>query len=138
MADEQNREKSDVGRRVRRKLTILGPIVTAFSLIVAAAAVIAYRFGEGVIYINDRTISELNALELTSGAAVGIVGAFIGVGAAAVGALVTLVAGVLSVGFGAFGIVVGMIVALGVVTGPILLIGLIGILIKRRYWPDVI
>lgn len=117
---------------------LLGPITAAFAIVVSAAVVAAYRFGEGVVYIGDRTISDMNMFEVTGGAAVGVFGALIGLGAAAIGAVATLIAGIVGLLVGTLGMAVGFVIAAGVLTGPVLLVGLAVILVKRRYWPDVI
>ncbi|WP_147303792.1 hypothetical protein [Parvularcula marina] len=118
--------------------SLIGPVTAAFALVVTAAAVAAYRFGEGIVYIGDRTISEMNFVEVTGGAALGVLGALASVGAAGLGAVVALVATIVATAMGALGVALGSLLVIGFVSGPILLVVVIGILIKRRYWPDVI
>ncbi len=114
------------------------PALTAFGLFTIVAAVVAYKFGEGVLYINDRTISDLSLFEVTGGAAVGVLGLFTAIASAALGLVATFAAGLVGIGFGTLGIVAGTIIAIGVVTGPLLLLGLIVWAVKRHYWPDII
>ncbi|WP_031554435.1 hypothetical protein [Parvularcula oceani] len=109
-----------------------------FAILTVSLTVAAYRFGEGVVYIDGRTISDFSLFEVTGGAAAGVVGLVIGLGAALVAIAAALIATVLSLGVAALGVGFGLFVTLGVVTGPILLALIIGVLIKRRYWPDVI
>lgn len=117
---------------------LMGPLTAAFALVVSAAVIAAYRFGEGVVYIGERTISEMNFIEVTSGTALGVLGALIGVVAAAVGAVLALIAAIIGAVVGATGVILGGLVVIGIVTGPVLLVVMIGMVIKRRYWPDVI
>lgn len=117
---------------------LMAPVTAAFALVVSAAVIAAYRFGEGVVYIGERTISEMNFIEVTSGTALGVLGALFGVVAAAVGAVLALCAAIIGAVVGAVGVVFGGLVVIGILTGPVLLAVMIGMMIKRRYWPDVI
>lgn len=114
------------------------PLVAGFCLLTAVAVMAAYQFGEGVVYINERTISDLNVFEVTGGAALGVLGVVAGLGAATVGTVGAIAAAVVGVSVGALGVAAGAVVVVGVVTGPLLLVGIIAWLVKRRYWPDVI
>ena len=98
----------------------------------------AYSFGEGYVWIGDRTISDMNPFEVTGASAAGAAGLVVGLGAVIVALLAALVATALSLAVGLLGAGLGLFVAVGVATGPILLAVVIGILIKRRYYPDVI
>lgn len=134
VAETESRERTSN----RNSWTLMGPVAAAFAIVTVAAAIAAYRFGEGVVYIGERTISDLNVFEVTGGAALGVLGAIAGVGAAGVGAIAALVATIVGVSVGVLGLALGTLIVIGVVTGPILLVTMIGVLIKRRYWPDVI
>lgn len=136
--EEKTTPQSASKRDRRRKVAVFGPALAAFSIATGAAAMAAYRFGEGVIYVGDRTISDLTFFEVTGNAALGVLGAVIALAAAAVGAVGALIATIVGVSVGFLGLVLGAVVAIGVVTGPVLLVTLVAILIKRRYWPDVI
>lgn len=147
MAEEQgSTPQGDSGGSARRSKSsrsqhnwaVMGPMAAAFVLLTVATVVAAYRFGEGVVYIGDRTISDFNLFEVTGGAALGVLGMAAGLVAAALGAVTALMATIVSVAMGALGIVIGTLVVVGMVTGPILLVAVLGVLIKRRYWPDVI
>lgn len=139
MSQDPKQDRSQVTTTSQTwRLAIFAPVLAAFTIVTAVAAAAAYRFGDGVIYLQDRTISELTFFEVTGGVAMGVVAAVFGLGAAAIGAVGALVAAIIGASFGLFGLVLGGIVLIGVVTGPVLLITIIAILIKRRYWPDVI
>ncbi len=137
---EQTGEKQGAGHRLHalRRAGLFASLTGAFVTVTAMAVFAAYRFGEGIIYIDDRTVSQLSLYELTGGAALGIIAAVAGVGVALVGAIATLVTAIIGLSVGALGLAIGAIIVIGVVTGPLLLIGFIAMLIKRRYWPDVI
>lgn len=109
-----------------------------FVLLTVSATVLAYRYGEGVVFVGDRTISELGFLEVTGASAAGVAGLAVGLGAAALAIVAALLAAALSVVLAVLGVGLGLFVTLGVVTGPILLAVIVGVLIKRRYYPDVI
>lgn len=136
------KDHGEAGRANRfsktQKYAIFGPVLAAFAIVTSAAVMAAYRFGEGVIHLQGRTISELTFFEVTGGAAMGILGAVAGLGIAAVGAVGTLAAAMIGASIGIFGLILGSVVAIGVVTGPILLVTVVAILIKRKFWPDVI
>lgn len=117
---------------------LVGPLAVAFAIVVSAAVAAAYQFGEGVVYINDQTISDMSFFEVTGGTALGILGALVGVVAAAIGAVAALIATIVGISLGAVGLIGTAIVVAGIVTGPILLVTIIAVLIKRHYWPDVI
>ncbi|MBB4658275.1 hypothetical protein [Parvularcula dongshanensis] len=140
-ADEAASDAADLtegeprSRRMRAALTT-GSVV--FGILTVTLIVAAYRFGEGVVYIDGRTISDLSFLEVTGGAAAGAAGVLVGLGAALVGLVAAVLATVLSLALATVGVGFGLFLTLGVVTGPILLAVIIGVLIKRRYWPDVI
>lgn len=137
--DDRNEVDTAHGKSSKgRVLAIAGPILTVFAILTAGVTIAAYRFGEGVIYLNDRTISDMNMFEVTGGAAVGVLGIIAGLAATIVGAVVALAATILGLSVGALGLALGVVVTVGVLTGPILLIGLIIVLVRRRYWPDVI
>lgn len=117
---------------------VFGPVLAAFAMVTAGAVIMAYRLGDGVIYLQDRTISELTFFEVTSGAALGVLGAVLALGAAAFGAVGALIAAIIATCVGALGLILGSVVVIGVLTGPLLLVAAVGLLIKRHFWPDVI
>ena len=109
-----------------------------FLLLTVGLTAAAYSFGDGHVWIGDRTISDMNPFEVTSASAVGAAGLVVGLGAVIVALLAALVATVLSLALGLLGAGLGLFVTVGVATGPILLAVIIGVLVKRRYYPDVI
>lgn len=135
ISDDQAKDASSMKRLI---LIVFGAVSAGLAVVTAVAAIMAYGLGEGVIYIEEKTISELTFMELTGGTAAGIFGAVFALGMAAFGGIGTLVAAIVGAGFGVFGAIIGLVVAIGVVTGPLLLVAMIAILIKRRFWPDVI
>lgn len=131
-------DSGDLRKRQRRMMALMAPVVMAFVVLTAGAVVAAYRFGEDVVFIGERTISDFSVWEVTGGAALGVLGAFVGLGAAAISAVAALVVAIVGSAVAVFGVALGAVVAIGVVTGPLLLIGLLAVIIKRRFWPDVI
>lgn len=131
------RGETEGGRpgRAARRLKAAGVL---FALTTACLTVAAYRYGEGHVWIGDRTISDMNVLEVTGASAAGAAGLIAGLGAAVVALLAAVLATVLSVGVAVLVGGFGVFFALGVATGPILLAIFVGVLIKRRYYPDVI
>lgn len=134
-ATDEDRKRQ---QRRNHALVLVLPGLAVFGGLTAAVIVAAYRFGEDVVYIGDRTISDFTFLEVTGGAALGVVGAFVGLGAAAISAVAALVMTLVGGAMAVFGVALGAVVVVGVVTGPILLVMVLGVLIKRRFWPDVI
>lgn len=93
----------------------------------------------------DRTLAEagvvpgdLGMFEMTSGAAYGIASAVMALVMGLIGMITAGIAALFGLAIGAVGIAGAVVVGLGVVTGPILLVAGITILIKRRFFPDVI
>ena len=122
-------------RRAVRRLKAAGVV---FALTTACLTVAAYQWGEGQVWIGDRTISDMNVLEVTGASAAGAAGLIAGLGAAAIALIAALLATVLSLVVAVLVGGLGVFFALGVATGPILLAVFVGILVKRRYYPDVI
>lgn len=119
----------------RRLLRVFGPVAAALIILTGATVYAAYNHFDGHLYIYDRTISEYNFFEVTGFSAVGVVG---GLGVVVVGLVAALVAAAVGLALAAAGLTIGAVVLVGVTTGPILLCLIIAIMIKRRYWPDVI
>lgn len=130
-----------VARAARRPAGVsrfMLPALGTFAALTGVLVVAAYQFGEGIVFFNDRTISDMNFLEVTGGAALGALGAVVAIVLAAVSAILAVITAAIGVSVGTLGVVVALFVAVGVVTGPVLLIGIVAMMIKRRYWPDVI
>ena len=109
-----------------------------FLVLTVGLTAAAYSFGDGYVWIGDRTISDMNPFEVTGASAAGAAGLVVGLGAVIVALLAALVATALSLAVGLLGAGLGLFVAIGVATGPILLAVIVGVLVKRRYYPDVI
>ena len=122
-------------RRALRRLKLAG---VAFALTTACLTVAAYQYGDGHVWIGDRTISDMNLLEVTGASAAGVAGLVAGLGAMVVALIAAVIATVLSLAVAVLVGGLGVFFALGVATGPILLAVFVGVLIKRRYYPDVI
>lgn len=130
--------EGDTGRAPRRVVKRLKLVGVAFALTTACLTVAAYQYGEGHVWIGDRTISDMNVLEVTGASAAGVAGIVAGLGAMVVALIAALIATVLSVAVAVLVGGLGIFFALGVATGPILLAIFVGMLVKRRYYPDVI
>ena len=131
-------EAGETPRARRKALRRIKAAGVVFALTTACLTVAAYQFGEGQVWIGDRTISDMNVFEVTGASAAGAAGLFAGLGAAVIALIAALAATVLSLGLAVFVGGLGVFFALGVVTGPVLLAVVCGVLVKRRYYPDVI
>ena len=136
-AETDTQEAGVVPKRIKalRRLKAAGVV---FALTTACLTVAAYQYGEGHVWIGDRTISDMNVLEVTGASAAGVAGLVVGLGGAAVALIAALVATVLSLAVAVLVGGLGVFFAVGVATGPILLAIIVGMLVKRRYYPDVI
>jgi hypothetical protein len=120
----------------RRAGVLLG--VGVFAGLTAAFTFAAYHFGDGVVFIGERTISDMTFFEVTGASAMGVAGVAVGLTAAGLALAAALIAGLISIVVAVLGLGLGLFVTLGFVMGPVLLAVIVGILVKRRYWPDVI
>ena len=121
------------GRWVRlAKAGGLGFLVLTIGIMITASL-----FADA-IQVNGHTAADLNPIELTGASAAGAAGLVVGLGAIIVALLAALVATALSLAVGLLGAGLGLFLAVGIATGPILLAVIVGVLIKRRYYPDVI
>ena len=107
-------------------------------VVLTVGIMVAASIQPDFIAINGRTAADLNPIELTGASAAGAAGLVVGLGAVIVALLAALIATALSLAVGLLGAGLGLFVAVGIATGPILLAVIVGVLIKRKYYPDVI
>lgn len=105
---------------------------------VAMGTFAAYQWGDGVVYINDRSIGELQPWEVVGGVVIGIVGLIVGLIAGAIGLLIGLGAALLAISLAMLGIMSGVFIVAGIVLGPFLLLAAIILLVRRRTNPEVV
>lgn len=137
---EKDREQQAAAANMAAaRLWVVGAsILGGFILAATALVVSAFKLGQGVLTVDREVSAHFSVWEVTSGAAMGVITSVIGLGAAVVGAVSALAAGIVAAVAAVFGGAAAIVVICGMVLGPLLLLGLIAILIKRRFWPDVI
>jgi hypothetical protein len=106
-------------------------ILLVFIGLIVAGTWAAYTHGEGHIYIDGRTVSELEPWEVVGGVIIGIFGAIIGLAGGALGLIIGLAATVVAFALGLMGVAAGLFITAGVVLGPFLLIAAIILLMRR-------
>ncbi|GGY40715.1 hypothetical protein [Parvularcula lutaonensis] len=112
-----------------------------FLMVVAVAlgTYAVYHFGaDADIYINGRTVDELQPWEVVGGVIIGIFGLIIGLIGGAIGLLIGLGAAILAIALAMLGIMTGLFITAGVILGPFLLIAAIILLLRRRSHPEMI
>ena len=111
-----------------------------FLMVVAVAmgTYSVYQWGDGVITINGREISDLQPWEVVGGVAIGIVGLIVGLLAGAVGIMIGLGAALLAISLALLGVLSGVFITAGVLLGPFLLLAAIILLMRRRTNPDMV
>ncbi|MEM1381618.1 MAG: hypothetical protein AAGH41_13440 [Pseudomonadota bacterium] len=111
-----------------------------FLMIVAVAmgTYAAYQWGDGVVTINDRAISEFQPWEVVGGVIIGILGLLVGLLAGVIGLLIGLGAAILAISLAMLGILSGVFITAGVLLGPFLLLAAVILLMRRRTNPEVI
>ena len=136
--NEAPAREPDMASRRGGALRRIKAVAVVFALTTACLTVAAYQYGDGHVWIGDRTISDMNVLEVTGASAASVTGLVVGLGAAAIALVAALIATVVSLAVAVLVGGLGVFFAIGVATGPILLAIIVGVLIKRRYYPDVI
>jgi len=116
----------------------LGAAVGAFVVGTIGLSVATYVAGGDAVAASGAAGNEMGMFELTSGAAIGMAAAVISLVMGLIGMITAMGAAIVGLAFGAVGIAGAVIVGAGIVTGPILLIAGLVVLIKRRFYPDVI
>ncbi|MEM0929013.1 MAG: hypothetical protein AAGI89_06960 [Pseudomonadota bacterium] len=130
--------KSDVITRRSRIAHGAGAAVGAFMIVTFAISVVVYATGSEIYAGAGSALAAPSFLDATSAAAFGVASGVVSLVLGMFGVLFGTVAAMLSVAFGAFGLMAGFVVAAGVFAGPLLLVAAIAVLVKRRYFPDVI
>lgn len=98
----------------------------------AAGVWAVYTYGEGNIYIDGgRTVSDLEWWEIAGAVAAGVVALIIGLTGGLLALIVALFATIVALALGALGIFAGLFITAGVLLGPILLLVLIILMIRR-------
>ncbi|NRA30178.1 MAG: hypothetical protein HRU11_07930 [Parvularculaceae bacterium] len=130
--------KSKAEDRRARVAHGLGAAVGAFVVGTIGLSVAIYVTGGETVAANGFTGDEMGMFEVTSSAAVGMAAAVIQLVMGLIGMITAMGAAIFGLAIGAIGIAGAVIVGAGIVTGPILLLAGLVILIKRRFYPDVI
>ncbi|MEM6914827.1 MAG: hypothetical protein AAF511_12720 [Pseudomonadota bacterium] len=108
-------------------------------LAIALGTYTLYSYGaDGHITINGRSVDDLALWEVAGAVAIGFVGLVIGLIGGLIGVVVALAAASIAVALGLLGIFAGIFLTAGFLLGPILLIILIVMVIRKRTNPDVI
>ncbi|NNU16738.1 hypothetical protein HK107_10430 [Parvularcula sp. ZS-1/3] len=116
----------------------LGAAVGAFMVATLGLSIAIYLTGDSSLAEAGLVPSEMGMFEVTSAAAYGIASAVMSLVMGLVGMVTAAGAAIIGLAVGAVGIVGAVVVGLGIITGPLLLVAGIGVLIKRRFFPDVI
>lgn len=111
-------------RRSNRTHTWLIVVLVILGLF-AISGVSLHHFGGDFITIDGRTMSDLNPFEAILAVIVGVFAAIVAVIVAILATLIGLAAGLFGLLIGLLGAALGIIVAVGVVAGPFIVIGLI-------------
>lgn len=116
----------------------LGAAVGAFFVGTLAIAVTIYLTGGEVLADSHAAPADMSIFEVTNAAAFSMASAVVSLVMGLVGMITAAGAAIVGLAVGAIGIAGAVVVGLGVITGPLLLAAAIGVLIKRRFFPDVI
>ncbi|MEO1042278.1 MAG: hypothetical protein AAFX52_08310 [Pseudomonadota bacterium] len=135
MADDS---KTDVTEQRSRMAHGAGAAVGAFVVVTVAISAVVYVMGLEVYAGGDAPLASVSFLDTTSAAAFGVASGVVSLVLGLFGVLIGTVAAMLSVAFGTLGLAAGFLVAAGVFAGPVLLVAAIAVVVKRRYFPDVI
>ncbi|MEE4208339.1 MAG: hypothetical protein V2I43_03620 [Parvularcula sp.] len=116
----------------------LGAAVGTFFIATVAMAVAIYVTGSDHAGMQHAATSDFALFELTSSAAFSVASAVVSLVVGLIGLVTAAGATVMGLAVGALGVVGAVIVTVGMVSGPVLILFAIGILVKRRFFPDVI
>ncbi|MEM1409214.1 MAG: hypothetical protein AAGG79_00540 [Pseudomonadota bacterium] len=116
----------------------LGAAAGSFIVGTVALSVAIYLFGMDASDQQAFSGSEMDMFNVTSNAAFGMASAVVGLLMGLLGAVTAVGALVMGIGISFLGLAGAIIVAAGIIAGPILLATGVYVVIKRRYYPDVI
>jgi hypothetical protein len=116
----------------------LGAAVGTFFVATVAMAVGIYVGGGEDLAQRSAGADEFALFELTSSAAFSVASAVMSLIFGLVGFVTAAGAAVIGLAVGALGIAGAVVVTVGMVTGPVLILLAAGLLVKRRFFPDVI
>ena len=116
----------------------LGAAVGAFLVGTLGIAITIYLTGGEMLAEGSSGAADLSLFEVTNAAAFSMASAVVSLVMGLIGMITAAGAAILGLAVGAVGVAGAVVVGLGVVTGPLLLAAAIGIVIKRRFFPDVI
>lgn len=134
----KNTDTGDDGLKRARVAHGLGAAVGAFLVGTLGLSIVIYVAGGDTVAASPAAVDEMKLFEVTSAAAFGVASAVVSLMMGLIGVITATGATLLSLALGALGIVGALVIGVGIVTGPILLAIAIGILLKRRFYPDVI
>lgn len=132
---------SNGSKRPARQASIahgLGAAVGGFLVGTLAIAVTIYLTGGETVAQGTSGRADLSLFEVTNAAAFSMASAVVSLVMGLIGMVTAAGAAILGLAVGAAGVAGAVVVGLGVVTGPVLLAAAIGLVIKRRFFPDVI
>lgn len=135
MTDQRITDRSPRPARIAHGL---GAAVGAFFVGTLGIAITIYLTGGQALAEGTTPAADMSFFEVTNAAAFSMASAVVSLIMGLVGMITAAGAAIVGLAVGAVGIAGAIVVGLGVVTGPLLLAGAIGVLIKRRFFPDVI
>lgn len=135
MKNEQDARDQSRGARIAHGL---GAAVGAFFVGTIGLSVAIYVTGGDSVANSPVAVDEMGMFEVTSAAAFGVASAVMSLLMGLIGAVTATGAAILGLAVGALGIAGAIVIGAGFVTGPILLAIGLYILVKRRFYPDVI
>jgi hypothetical protein len=124
--------------RAARMAHGLGAAVGTFIVATVAMAIGIYLTGGNGTEVASGSQDPLTFFSATNEAAFGVASAVMALVMGLVGLVTAAGTAIVSIALGAFGIVGAVVITAGVVTGPILLVAAVVILVRRRFFPDVI
>ncbi|MEM1380143.1 MAG: hypothetical protein AAGH41_05915 [Pseudomonadota bacterium] len=133
-----NEMKETDDRRRSRIAYGLGAGVGAFVVGTVGLSLAIYLTGGETVAQSAVAVDEMGMFEVTSAAAFGVASVVISLVMGLIGLVTAAGTAVIGLAFGALGIAGAVVIGAGVVTGPILLAAALYIVIKRRFYPDVI
>ncbi|MGV6802336.1 MAG: hypothetical protein ACWA5L_10480 [bacterium] len=96
----------------------------------------AYAYGDGAIYIDGKTVSEMQPWEVIGGVVAGIFGLILALILGTIGLIIGIIALILALLLAAAGVAVGLFVSVGTALGPFLLIAAVILLLRKNNRKD--